>query len=89
LHNLMHFLRLRADAHAQYEIRAYADVMIETLKRWVPLTHEAFVDYRQGAAQLSAKGLAAVKRMIAGEKVTEENSCLSPREYRELMESLT
>src|SRR5471030_2918733 len=39
LHNLMHFLRLRADAHAQYEIRAYADVMIETLKRWVPLTH--------------------------------------------------
>lgn len=88
LHNLMHFLRLRADAHAQYEIRAYADVMIETLKRWVPLTHEAFVDYRQGAAQLSAKGLAAVKRMIAGEKVTEENSGLSPREYRELMESL-
>jgi len=88
LHNLMHFLRLRADAHAQYEIRAYADVMIETLKRWVPLTYDAFLDYRQGAAHISAKGLAAVKRMIAGEQVSEENSGLSAREYRELMETL-
>jgi len=88
LHNLMHFLRLRADSHAQYEIRAYADVMIETLKRWVPLTYDAFLDYRQGAAHISAKGLAAVKRMIAGEQVTEENSGLSAREYRELMETL-
>ena len=57
LHNLMHFLRLRADAHAQYEIRAYADVMTDTLKRWVPLCHEAFLEYRQGAAQISATGL--------------------------------
>ena len=88
LHNLMHFLRLRADAHAQYEIRAYADVMIDTLKRWVPLTHEAFVDYRQGAVNLSAKGLAAVKRMLAGEIVTAENAGLSAREYRELLDSL-
>jgi len=88
LHNLMHFLRLRADAHAQYEIRAYADVMIDTLKRWVPLTYDAFLDYRQGAAHISAKGLAAVKRMIAGEQVTEENSGLSAREYRELLETL-
>jgi thymidylate synthase (FAD) len=88
LHNLMHFLRLRADAHAQYEIRAYAEVMIGTLARWVPLTYEAFLDYRQGGAHLSAKGLAAVRRMIAGEKVTEETSGLSAREWRELMESL-
>jgi len=88
LHNLMHFLRLRADAHAQYEIRAYADVMIGTLGRWVPLTYDAFLDYRQGAINLSAKGLAAVRRMIAGEKVTEETSGLSAREWRELLESL-
>ena len=42
LHNLMGFLRLRADAHAQYEIRVYAEAMIDVLARWVPLTHEAF-----------------------------------------------
>jgi thymidylate synthase (FAD) len=88
LHNLMHFLRLRADSHAQYEIRAYADVMLDTVKRWVPLTYDAFVDYRQGAVNLSAKGLAAVKRMLAGENVTQENSGLSPREWRELLASL-
>jgi len=48
LHNLMHFLSLRADSHSQYEIRAYAEVMQETLKRWVPIAYEAFEQYRQG-----------------------------------------
>src|SRR5437879_1911185 len=43
LHNLMHFLSLRADAHAQYEIRVYADAMVDVMKRWVPLCHEAFL----------------------------------------------
>jgi thymidylate synthase (FAD) len=88
LHNLMHFLRLRADAHAQYEIRAYAEVMMESLKRWVPLTYAAFLEYRAGAAHLSATGLAIVKRMCDGEKVTQENSGLSKREWTELMEVL-
>jgi thymidylate synthase (FAD) len=88
LHNLMHFLRLRADAHAQYEIRAYADVMIETLQRWVPATYAAFVDYRLGAVMLSAKGTAAVKRMLAGERVTQEASGLSKREWQELAAQL-
>src|ERR1700683_5055235 len=40
LYNLFHFLSLRADAHAQYEIRAYAEAMLETVRRWVPLVHE-------------------------------------------------
>ncbi len=84
LHNLMHFLRLRADAHAQYEIRVYADAMLDVLKRWVPITFEAFEEYRLGGAQLSATGLAVVKRMIAGETVTQESSGLPPREWREL-----
>lgn len=88
LHNLLHFLRLRGDSHAQYEIRAYADVMLDTVKRWVPLTYDAFVDYRQGAVNLSAKGVAAVRRMLSGENVTQENSGLSAREWREMMESL-
>ncbi len=88
LHNLMHFLSLRADAHAQYEIRVYADAMMETLKRWVPLTASAFEDYRMGAAHLSAKGLSVVKRLIAGEQVDQKASGLSLREWRELMATL-
>jgi thymidylate synthase (FAD) len=86
LHNLMHFLRLRADAHAQYEIRAYADVLAEqVLKRWVPMTASAFENYRLGAVQLSARGLEVVRRMLAGEQVAREGSGISPAEWRELM----
>ena len=88
LHNLFHFLSLRADAHAQYEIRAYANAMLETVKRWVPAAHEAFVDYRLGGYALSAKALAAVKRMLAGEAVTAESAGMSAREWRELMAAL-
>ena len=88
LHNLLHFLSLRADAHAQYEIRVYADAMMDTLKRWVPFTHDAFMDYRMGAMTLSAKGLAVLQRMLAGEQVGQESSGLSRREWRELMDSL-
>jgi thymidylate synthase (FAD) len=88
LHNLMHFLSLRADAHAQYEIRVYADVMMEMMRRWVPLTAEAFEDYRVGGAALSATGLAVVKRLIAGEDVGVEDSGMSKREWRELMATL-
>ena len=88
LHNLLHFLSLRADPHAQYEIRAYADVMLETLKRWVPITYDAFCDYRLGGFNLSAKGLDAVKRMLAGENVGQKDSGLSPREWREMLAAL-
>ncbi len=85
LHNLMHFLALRADAHAQYEIRVYAEKMLEILKAWLPLTYAAFTNYRVGAAELSASGLAVVKRMLAGEQVTQEQSGMSKGEWRELM----
>jgi thymidylate synthase (FAD) len=85
LHNLMHFLSLRADPHAQYEIRAYAEAMLETLARWVPMAHAAFLEYRMNAATVSAKGLAVIRRMIAGDKVDQASSELSPREWRELM----
>jgi thymidylate synthase (FAD) len=88
LHNLMHFLSLRADAHAQYEIRAYANVMLDVLKAWVPLTHQAFMDYRMGGAAISAKGLAAIRRLIAGEAVTQETSGMSKGEWREFEEIL-
>ena len=88
LHNLMHFLSLRADAHAQYEIRVYAETMLDTLRRWCPICHDAFMEYRMGGAHLSKTGLAAVKRMIAGEKVDQKSSGLNPREWRELMAAL-
>jgi thymidylate synthase (FAD) len=88
LHNLMNFLSLRADLHAQYEIRAYADSMIGTLQRWVPLAHAAFLEYRLNAASISATGLKVIRRLIAGETVGQKDSGLSPREWRELMAML-
>ena len=88
LHNLLHFLSLRADPHAQYEIRVYADAMMEALRAWVPLTAEAFEDYRLGSTHLSKAGLDVVKRLLGGEDVTVADSGLSPREWRELMTDL-
>ena len=85
--NLLNFLSLRADDHSQYEIRAYADVMIDSLKRWVPITYEAFMDYRIGGMELSSKGKSVISKMIKGEKCDFENSKLSKREWNELMES--
>ena len=85
LHNLMHFLSLRADTHAQYEIRAYADAMLGSLKRWVPLTHAAYLEYRMNASLISATGLGVIRRMLAGEAVEQGSSGLSAREWRELM----
>jgi thymidylate synthase (FAD) len=84
--NLMNFLFLRGDSHAQYEIRVYAETMLDTVKKWVPITHAAFLDYRVGAAHLSSKGLKIVKSMINGNKVGYEDSGLSKREWNELME---
>jgi thymidylate synthase (FAD) len=88
LHNLLNFLSLRADAHAQYEIRVYAEAMIGTLEKWVPITAEAFRQHRLGGAHLSASALAVVKKLLAGEKVTQESSGLSKREWTELMQAL-
>jgi len=85
--NLLNFLSLRADDHAQYEIRAYADVMIDSLKRWVPITYEAFMDYRMGGMELSSKGKSVISKMIKGESCDFENSKLSKREWNELMQS--
>ena len=85
--NLMNFLRLRSDNHAQYEIRAYADIMLETLKKWVPITYEAFMDYRVGGTEVSVKGKKIIQKLIKGEKVNIDDSGLSKREWNELMEA--
>ena len=86
--NLMNFLFLRGDSHAQYEIRVYAEKMLDTVKKWVPITHAAFLDYRVGAAHLSSKGLKIIKSMINGNKVGYEDSGLNKREWNELMEKI-
>ncbi len=88
LHNLLNFLALRADVHAQYEIRAYAEAMLGIVRAWVPATFEAFQEYRIGAATLSAGMLAVVRRMLGGEAVRQEGSGLSKREWGELMAAL-
>ena len=85
--NLLNFLSLRSDSHAQYEIRAYADVMVDTLKKWVPITFEAFMDYRVGGMELSSKGKSIIQKMIKGEPYDFDSSKLSKREWNELMES--
>ena len=88
LHNLFHFLRLRADAHAQYEIRVYAEIMLDTVAAWVPAACQAFKDYRLGAVTFSAQMLSVVQRMLAGETVDQKASGLSKREWDEMMGAL-
>lgn len=88
LHNLLHFLSLRADPHAQYEIRVYAEAMLDMVRRWLPIACEAFEDYAVGGAHLSRHGIDIVRRMLAGEAVAQEDSGLSKREWTELMELL-
>ena len=83
LHNLMHFVRLRADAHAQYEIRVYAQAIGEIMREWVPVAHAAFEDYRLNAVQFSGAAMACLRRMLAGEQVTQETSGMSKGEWRE------
>ncbi|SLN21709.1 FAD-dependent thymidylate synthase [Pseudooctadecabacter jejudonensis] len=83
LHNLFHFLRLRADSHAQYEIRVYADAICEMVKDWVPAAFGAFEDYRMGGANLSARQLDCIRKMLKGEEVTQETSGMSKGEWRE------
>jgi thymidylate synthase (FAD) len=83
LHNLFHFLRLRADEHAQYEIRVYAETICDVVKDWVPIAYRAFEDYRMGGVTLSAKAVECVRRMLKGESVTQENSGMSKGEWRE------
>tara|TARA_B100000780_G_scaffold257177_1_gene206818 strand:+ start:134 stop:1036 length:903 start_codon:yes stop_codon:yes gene_type:complete len=88
LHNLLHFLRLRADAHAQYEIRVYADAICSVVADWVPFAYAAFEDYRLGGATLSGTALECMRRMLKGEVVTQATSGMSKGEWREFEQLL-
>lgn len=89
LHNLFHFLLLRADNHAQYEIRVYAQLILEQIvKSWVPFAHDAFLNYQLHAVHVSATAVKVLQRLIAGEKVTQETSGLPKGEWKEFVENL-
>ena len=88
LHNLMNFIFLRADSHAQYEIRVYADIIYKIMESWVPITAEAFKSYRSGSVELSAEAMDVIKLMLSGNKVNQKESGLSLREWNELLNYL-
>jgi thymidylate synthase (FAD) len=88
LHNLMHFLSLRADSHAQHEIRVYADVMVDILKKWMPLSYEAFVEHRMNGGYFSATALKVIQKMLKGEDVDAIAMGLSAREWQEVQTKL-
>jgi thymidylate synthase (FAD) len=85
LHNLFNFLELRTDAHAQFELCAYAKIISEIVKLWVPIAHEAFVDYRKNSIRLSQQASGAIRKMLGGKEVSQESSGLSAREWAELL----
>lgn len=88
LHNLLHFLELRLHPHAQKEIRAYAQVIAELVRAWVPVTYEAFVDYHLSAVTFSRGEMELLRAMVAGERPRFEGSGLSRREWEQFTESL-
>ncbi len=85
LHNLFHFLYLRADPHAQREIREYAEALCRIVEDWVPMAWAAFRDYRLNAVSLSAQAADCLRRRLAGKTVTQENSGMGAREWREFL----
>ncbi|MCA4774097.1 FAD-dependent thymidylate synthase [Wolbachia endosymbiont of Mansonella perstans] len=88
LNNLLHFLKLRADKHAQYEIRVYAEVILDIIKKWVPMAYNAFVKYCLESVCISRTGLEVIRKLIKGENVTKEESGIGKREWDELMFTL-
>lgn len=86
LHNLMHFLRLRVHPHAQYEIRVYAQVMLDILEKWVPLVHQAFIKYKQNAIKLSAEAYRVINDLLKQVTVCKKDYSLSKREWGELLQ---
>lgn len=88
LHNLMNFLRLRADPHAQYEIRVYAEAILDIMRQWVPMTFDAFRQHRLEAATFSGEALKALRRMLAGEQVEHTETSMSKREWDEFLQIL-
>lgn len=88
LHNLFHFISLRNDSHAQYEIRMYAEILSDIVREWVPLSHQAFSKYRMNSVHLSAEAVKTIHRLLKGEIVRQADSRLSSREWKEFIEQM-
>lgn len=93
LHNLLHFIRLRADKHAQYEIRAYAELMLAIVKDWVPFTYDAFMDYSLDSLVLSSKASTIVRDGLSNNPTTKLKKSnyidtITPREWDEMLHPL-
>lgn len=89
LHNLLHFLRLRLDSHAQYEIRVYAEAIADIVREIVPVSWEAFEDYHLQSMYFSRMEIEAIKKLLAGEKIEDinyEEIGLKKREWNEFVE---
>ena len=89
LHNLLHFISLRAERHAQAEIRAYADVIGKIVEKWVPHTWQAFLDYRHNAVHVSSIEMELLKRMYSGDHPDKNSSGLSDREWNEFCDKFS
>jgi thymidylate synthase (FAD) len=88
VHNLLHFVQLRSDETAQYEIRVYANTILKIVQKWMPLTAEAFLDYNINAFNLSGPAIEVVRALLTGAEVKQGDSRLSSSEWRELMDML-
>lgn len=88
LHNLMHFIALRAHPHAQYEIRVYAETLLDILRKWVPMSAVSFENHRLNGTSLSGPAMDVIRRRLEGEEVTQEDSGLSRREWDDLQAAL-
>lgn len=86
LHNLFHFLRLRLDEHAQYEIRVYAEAMAECARAVAPLAWEAFEEHVLGSVRFSRSECAALAAVMAGRAVELDGKSLD--EFNRKIESL-
>ena len=71
LHNLLRSVQLRADPHAQFEIRAYAEELMKIIMKWVPVTFEAFLEYRLNSVSLSATAVKVIFQLLRGEHAAE------------------
>ena len=89
LWNLLRFLSLRADPHAQAEIRVYAEAILDVVKAWVPNVFDAYEDYVANATSLSGQAMALLRAALAGgTELDPETFGLSGRELRELLETV-
>lgn len=93
LHNLLHFLKLRCDSHAQHEIQVYADLIADLVSKWVPIAHEAWVDYKRDAVTFSRMEMEMLRCVLAANEVqkgyfTTGWDGLSKREFAEFLAKL-